>query len=154
MQSLKILLPWPGCDPLTSHNLWLLNFESCTLHSSPPAPPNPTQLLGGGKDYQRKLQRVRTKHEHHWSARCSKQLLLDIYIYILYIIIIIIIITIITSITFYYDLHASTGDCAPIFVLLHVLVQIYCRKNLAAYILLFIYLIWVTVLLSFFMVIV
>ena len=48
--------------------------------------------------------------------------------------------------TFYYDLHASTGNCAPFFVLLHVLVQIYCRKNLAAYILLlFIYLISVTV---------
>ena len=45
---------------MTSHNLWLLNLEPCTLHSSPPAPPNPTQLLGGGKDYQRKLQRVRT----------------------------------------------------------------------------------------------
>ena len=60
MQLLKILPPWPGCDPLTSHNHWLLNLEPCTLHSSPPAPPNPTQLLGGGKDYQRKLQRVRT----------------------------------------------------------------------------------------------
>ena len=35
-------------------------------------------------------------------------------------------------------------------MLLHVLVQIYCRKNLAAYILLFINLIWVAVLLLFF----
>ena len=62
MQSLIILSlpPWPGHDPLTSHNLWLVNLEPCTLHSSPPAPPNPTQLVGGGKDYQHKLQRVRT----------------------------------------------------------------------------------------------
>ena len=61
MQSLKILPPWSGRDPLTAHNLWLLNLEPCTLHSSPPAPPTPcTQFVGGGKDYQRKLQRVRT----------------------------------------------------------------------------------------------
>ena len=75
VQSLKILSPWPGCDPLTSHNLWLLNLEPCTLHSSPPAPPNPTQLLGGRKDYQR-VTEGQDKHKHHWSARCSKQLLL------------------------------------------------------------------------------
>ena len=60
MQSLKILPPWPGHDLLTSHNLWLVNLEPCTLHSTPPAPPNPTLLVGGGKDYQCKLQRVRT----------------------------------------------------------------------------------------------
>ena len=60
MQSLIILPPWPGHDPLTSHNLWLVNLEPCTLHSSPPTPPNPTLLVGGGKDYQCKLQRVRT----------------------------------------------------------------------------------------------
>ena len=45
MQSLKILPPWPGCDPLTSHNLWLLNLEPCTLHSSPPAPQTPAHYL-------------------------------------------------------------------------------------------------------------
>ena len=38
----------------------------------------------------------------------------------------------------FYDLHVSTGDCAPIFVPLHVLMQIYCRKHLVAYILIFI----------------
>ena len=60
MQLLIILPPWPGHDLLTSHNLWLVNLEPCTLHSSPPAPLTPTQLVGGGKDYQHKLQRVRT----------------------------------------------------------------------------------------------
>ena len=59
------------CDPLTSHNLWLLNLVPCTpTHQHP----KPHPISWWWKRLPVQVTKGQDKHEHHWSARCSKHI--------------------------------------------------------------------------------